>query len=388
MTTISDPAPRPSRLEALAQWAHRHRFALALASFAAGLASFVLIHRQVWVAKWVSALLLLSWLVMLLEKPLSRGRLPPLVLRFLIQAIHQETFFFALPFFYATTTWTTPQAGFTVALTLVALASMWDPLYYRAIAARRWMYLVFHAVAIFVTMLVALPIIGHLTTAQSLAIAAAAMPLLILPGLAHAMGREQVRQRLFLMLVATGLGALAWWARPWIPPATLWVEDAAITDAVNPATRKPDLSLASASAAHLHAQGLYAWTAIHAPRGLREGIYHRWRHEGRVVDRIALSIVGGRAQGYRAWSYKKGFPADPTGHWEVEVLTEGGQLIGRIGFEVIGDAPAFAPAPAPAAPEPDPVAEPPEPMPPEPASPEPAAEAVSPAPSAPESSSP
>lgn len=336
MNDATAPVAPGSRLDALAAWVHRHRFALALASFGAGMASLLLIHRQAWIAKWVAALLLLSWLVMLLEKPLTRGRLSPLLLRYLIQAIHQETFFFALPFFYATTTWSTPQAGFTAGLTLVALASMWDPLYFGFIAARRWAYLTFHAVAIFVTMLVALPIVVHLTTGESLALASVAMAVLILPGLAHAMGRERLVQRLLLLAGATGLGALAWSARPWIPPATLWVEGAVITDAVH--AKSPGVQLVSVSTGHLHAQGLYAWTAIHAPRGLREEVYHVWRHEGREVDRIALSIAGGRASGYRAWSYKRGFPAQPAGRWQVDIVTAGGQLIGRVAFEVLAPA--------------------------------------------------
>ena len=88
-------------------------------------------------------------------------------------------------------------------------------------------------------------------------------------------------------------------------------------------------------AAQTHGEGLYAWTTIRAPRGLRERVFHRWLHEGVEVDRIALDIIGGRAEGYRAWSHKRGFPADPRGRWRVQVITEGGQLIGEIGFEVI-----------------------------------------------------
>ncbi|HUS23900.1 MAG TPA: DUF2914 domain-containing protein, partial [Candidatus Binatia bacterium] len=79
----------------------------------------------------------------------------------------------------------------------------------------------------------------------------------------------------------------------------------------------------------------------------------RWMLNGKEVDRVPLDIAGGREQGYRAWSFKRGFPEDPRGEWEVQAITDGGQLIGSVRFEVIGmDAePALSPAAAlPAAP--------------------------------------
>ena len=50
---------------------------------------------------------------------------------------------------------------------------------------------------------------------------------------------------------------------------------------------------------------------------------------------IAVRITGGREQGYRAWSFKRGFPADPRGHWRVQVVTERGQLIGQLEFDIM-----------------------------------------------------
>ena len=52
------------------------------------------------------------------------------------------------------------------------------------------------------------------------------------------------------------------------------------------------------------------------------------------MERIALDITGGREQGYRAWTHKMNFPADPVGKWQVQVVTESGQLIGLTKFTV------------------------------------------------------
>ncbi|MCI0749604.1 MAG: DUF2914 domain-containing protein [Nevskiales bacterium] len=333
---VTAKAARPRPLRGVLAWLHRYRHALAPLSFAAGAASCVLIHRQERLAQWLAALLFLSWLGMWLEGALARRlRLPPALLRFVIQAIHQETFFFALPFFFATTLWSTPQAGFTILVVAAALATLWDPFYFGTLASRRWMYLGFHAFAIFVTALVALPILVHLTTTQSLALASAAMGLFAVPSLAHVINRQRATHWVLLVLGSAALGGLAWLARPWVPPATLWVEQALITETVDAQSKSPGLRLFSVSAAHVHRQGLYAYTAIHAPRGLREQVFHRWVRNGREVDRIPLEIVGGRAEGYRAWSYKKGFPAEARGEWRVEVVTEGGQRIGEIRFRVV-----------------------------------------------------
>ncbi|MNT98741.1 hypothetical protein D3C72_2413920 [compost metagenome] len=59
-----------------------------------------------------------------------------------------------------------------------------------------------------------------------------------------------------------------------------------------------------------------------------------WRFNGREVDRIALNIHGGREAGYRAWTHKQNFPGNPAGRWQVQVLTEAGQMIGTLRFRV------------------------------------------------------
>ncbi|MCF3971835.1 DUF2914 domain-containing protein, partial [Pseudomonas aeruginosa] len=43
---------------------------------------------------------------------------------------------------------------------------------------------------------------------------------------------------------------------------------------------------------------------------------------------------GGREAGYRAWTHKRNFPAQPAGRWRVRVVTEAGQMIGMLRFRV------------------------------------------------------
>lgn len=359
-------AASPSRWQRLPEWLHRYRYWLAPLSFSAGLASFLLIERREWLAQWISALLIVGWLLILAEEALARRlRLSPGLLRFGIQAIQQETFFFVLPFFLHTTTWNTGQAVFTGAALFAGLCSMWDPLYFGRIARSPALYFAFHAFAVFIGVLTVAPILLHLTTSQTLALAAVGVAVLSVPSLAHVIERQRPLHWLMLLGGAAALGALSWQLRPWVPPATLWLHEGLITESVDEQRREPGVALVSVSPAHLHAQGLYAWTAIRAPRGLHERVFHRWLQNGVEVDRVALALVGGRAEGYRLWSYKRGFPKDPRGDWIVQVVTEGGQLIGQVGFSVIGELtlPEFHALP-PAEPSPEPPPE--EPAPPEP----------------------
>jgi hypothetical protein len=116
----------------------------------------------------------------------------------------------------------------------------------------------------------------------------------------------------------------------------------AVTDKIDDRNRAPERELKILTDEQLR-QGLYAYTAIRAPRGLRERIYHEWRRNGRTVDRIALDINGGREAGYRAWTHKLNFPPYPAGRWEVHVLTEANQVIGILRFDVVkSDTPVIA----------------------------------------------
>ncbi|MBL6749366.1 MAG: DUF2914 domain-containing protein [Nevskia sp.] len=336
------PGGPPGRLQRLLSWLERHRLLLACASFAAGSASFALVERNnARVAQSIAILLAAGWLLMLSEGLLARwlagyrwARLSPLVLRYSIQAVHQQTYFFCLPFLLSTTTWASGQAVFTAAAGAGALVSMWDPLYYGVIAARPWRYLGFHAFAVYLAALTVPPVLWQLTTTQSLAAASAAIGLFALPSLAHLIRGRSLRRWGLLLAAALSLGAASWLLRFWVPPVTLWVDQAVISTGVDTDARQPGPALRTVPA-NVLAQGLYAFTAIHAPRGLRERVFHRWMHGGREVARIPLDIAGLGRQGYRAWSYKQNFPADAAGAWRVEVVTDAGQLIGEVRFEVV-----------------------------------------------------
>lgn len=314
---------------------------VALFGFCSGVASFVLVERQASLAKFVAALMLVSWLWLMLETSLRRGlerrfgwKVPAPLLRYVTQMIHQESLFFIIPFFFVTTTWNSGQSVFTVVLGIAALISLIDPLYYKWLAPRRWVYLAFHALTLFAVMLTALPIIFHLSTPQSYLWALGIAVVLALPSLGELVGTRDRKGLLKMLVLAVLVACGGWLGRTWVPPATLWLTDVAVTTTLNDASRKPGERLRQLTLGQLRSSGLYAYTAINAPRGLKERIYHEWIHNGRRVDRIALDISGGRDAGYRAWTHKRNFPEHAEGKWRVQVETEAGQMIGMLRFEV------------------------------------------------------
>ncbi|BBP56480.1 DUF5924 family protein [Pseudomonas sp. St316] len=326
-------------IQRLLELMKRYPGVIALGGFISGLGSFMLVDRQQGLATWIAIMMLVSWLWLMVENSMTRlftrifkREIPQPLLRYATQMIHQESLFFVLPFFFITTTWNSSQLIFTGLLTIAALISITDPLYYKWLAPRRWAFLALHTLTLFAALLTALPVILHLTTDQSFKLALGIAMLLSFPSLASIFPIRTVRNALAILCITLGIGATGWVLRSWVPPATLWMTEVAISTQVE--DRTPGDSLKEVSADQIRSNGLYAYTAINAPRGLDERIYHVWQFNGKEVDRIALDIHGGRKEGYRAWTHKQNFPQDPTGKWQVRVLTENGQMIGVLRFNV------------------------------------------------------
>lgn len=323
-------------------WIKRHPQLLAVAGFASGLASFVLVERKPALAQIIVLLMVASWGLLMFENPLRRLALqrlrikvPRPALHFVTQMVHQESLFFVLPFFFFTLTWNSGQLVFMGLLVSAAIVSLVDPIYYQRLAPRRWLYLAFHSFTLFAVTLTALPIIFQLTTAQTYPVALALAVVLALPSLSKVIARRRWWGTMLLVSTLLVLGVSGWMARLWVPPATLWLTDVSISFELDADTRTPGEPIRQLDSQQLHDNGLFAYTAIRAPRGLNERIYHVWSKDGEQIDRIALDIRGGRDEGYRAWTHKENFPELSAGRWRVRVVTEANQMIGVLRFEVV-----------------------------------------------------
>ena len=321
---------------------NRHPWIIPLFGFVSGAASFLLVERkQEQFAQLISILMLAGWIWLALENSLKRGishwfgiKVPRVVLRYVGQLIHQESLFFVIPFFFITTTWNSGQLVFTSLLIVAALASLIDPIYYHWLAPRRWLYFSFHGVTLFAALLTALPLIFHLPTSQSYLWALGVAAVLSAPGIARSFSDIWWKRIPIIAMIIAGTVTIGLLVKHWIPPASIWLTQVAITDHIDDESRSPNKKLKVITPEQLH-QGVYAYTAIHAPRGLRERIYHAWYQDGKQFDRIALEISGGNEDGYRSWSHKKNFPKDAEGNWRIQVETEANQVLGILRFKVV-----------------------------------------------------
>ncbi len=330
---LSDAAPKVIALSDRFPWA------IPVFGFVSGLGSFFLVERKQELAQVIAIMILASWCWLLMEKSVHRWiknwfgfQLPQPLFHYAAQLVHQESLFFVIPFFFVTTAWNSGQAVYSGLLAVAALVSLIDPIYFRWLAPKRILYFSFHGLTLFAALLTALPILFHLPTSESYHWSLGIALLIAVSGVISESGFSWWQRILSVVVLASALGFVGLMVRPWVPPATLWLTKVAITQSVD-GNREPKNDLKALSETELH-QGLYAYTAIHAPRGLNERIYHVWQLNGKEVDRVALEINGGREGGYRAWSRKVNFPENAKGRWQIRVVTEANQLIGILRFRV------------------------------------------------------
>lgn len=83
---------------------------------------------------------------------------------------------------------------------------------------------------------------------------------------------------------------------------------------------------------------VFCFTSVFAPTQLKTRVYHRWQKysdskgEWETTDRMSFPITGGRDGGYRGYTLKRNVSP---GEWRIDVETNNGRLLGRIGFEII-----------------------------------------------------
>lgn len=344
------PAASPALARRLAQVRHgtgrvlllleRHPWLLPAGSFAAGVLSFFLVRRGEAMAQLIACVALLGWPWLLLQRVL-RGwllqrfpsRWTPLALQMITQSLQQEVLFFTLPFLAGATQPDPGQWLFTALAALAALVSVIDPVYERRIAGRAALALLFHAYCSFLCALVVLPIALKVPIENALPLALALTGVWLLLGLPAAWrDLASPRQRAIGFAVLLLAPLALWLLRAHIPAAGLSVTEALVTQSIE--NRQPGAPLQSIGADALREHGAVAFVAIRAPMGLEQTVYFQWSLNGQPLDRIAADIHGGSQTGWRTFSRKRNFPADPRGDWRVDLLTPDGQLIERLRFEV------------------------------------------------------
>lgn len=355
--TTEPPQPPPSRLRRVLRklwWLHS-TFAL---SFGVGVMVFAragLAH-----ADEVMIALLASWLLLFIALrfitgPSNRRESESLARRgirvatnYIIKQFYQQMFFFLVPIYASSATWSLVSRNWWLPPILLACAvlSTMDLVFDHFVMERRWLASLIYGIAMFCLLNVLLPLVTECDHFAALIVAAAATPTCV------ALLSFSVRTVLsphgaiLTLLMTGGLLAAVWTFRAAIPPAPLSMPEIAIGHGTFGSYECLPSSAHQIRADQL--DGLRCGSLVREPGGLREPIWHVWFHAGAEVARVSPDRV--RCDG-DALVYRSAFPPDklpptPEGKWTCETVTQGGQLVGAKTFFVI---PPPKPAPKPQA---------------------------------------
>jgi hypothetical protein len=353
-----DPsAPPPSRLKRIIQkiwWLHSS-FALI---FGVGVMLFAR-HGLAYADKLL-IILLISWLSMFVALrfivgPTNRrenegiGRKGVrLVSNYIIKQFYQQMFFFLVPLYASSATWSLSSVNWWMApvLLVCAVISTMDLVFDNFIMERRRLASVMYGLAMFGLLNVLLPLVFGVTHLEGLIVAAAATPGAVAL-LSFSVKSVLSPQGMVLTLGATGLLLVAvWFGRVLVPPAPLAMPESAVGHGT---TGSYECLPPSKHTLREHQlDGLRCGSWLTEPGGVKEGVVHVWKHEGEVVARIVPEKVTCDGDGvvYRSVLPPIELPRDPRGNWACVTETRGGQLVGVRKFTVIADPDAAAPPPA------------------------------------------
>lgn len=165
-------------------------------------------------------------------------------------------------------------------------------------------------------------------------------------GLVHGKHRKQLHRRLFVTLCIF----ITLYFTNVIPPLPLSMKEGAIGYAISKQQNMYAITVEKAPwymplseyGSRVSNQGtLYAFSAIYAPIDINTDIFHRWSRYDEVhgwveMARLPIAITGGRQDGYRGFSFKQNVAQ---GDWRVDVITEQGQIMGRMNMTVVTQPP-------------------------------------------------
>jgi len=358
-TPVGAAVPRPGRLQRLMQkawWLH----SFGALAFGAGVMMFA--RKGLDHADKVLTVLAVSWLLIFVafrfivgaantspdEKRTRKGL--RLVTNYVIKQLYQQMFFFLVPLYASSATWslTSPNWWLVPILLVCAVLSTMDLVFDNFIMEHRIIASTMYGLCVFGVLNLNLPLVFGFQHFDALLVAAGATT----PTVALLTFRMKAvfrpRGVALTFGVTFGLILAAYYGRVAVPPAPMAMSHGGVGHGA--AGRYECVPGPLDEMRRDQLEDLRCVSQISEPGGLRDEIIHVWRQGRHEVARVTPEAMADcRGLVLKSVLGQTRLPADPKGTWSCTVETADGQLVGRVGWKVV-DPPAAAAAPAAAPP--------------------------------------
>lgn len=311
-------------------------------ALATGAVVVVFAHDRFGFVPWVVVALALTWLSTLFfgtqaDEPEGSAGAPGLgreVTSYITRVLYQETLFFLLPLYVASTVISSLNVLFPALLLVLAVLSCLDLLFDRWLRESPVFGLVFFATVAFAALNLLLPLLAGLdpelaTPTAALLSVGSAVPL------AWKATAGDAGARVRLGLAAAGFLGLAVGLARMVPPVPLRLEEARFAAGIERSTlalRGPlDERVSTARAPG----SLVVLVEVFAPVRLPTRVALEWRRDGVLLRTSREVELVAHEGGFRVWDgWRSGAAHAPAGHYEVTARTRGGRVFGRVGLDV------------------------------------------------------
>ena len=266
----------------------------------------------------------------------ERRRWGFLAVTYVLKNLYQGMLFFALPFYFKSSSFDSANVTMLVLLAAFALLSTLDVVFDRVIVKKTALASIFHGVVLFACINLITPAVLTETRSSTALVLAA-----LISGLGATslhLVRRPLPWRLAVPLVFAASGSsalLAYTARRYVPPVPMHLAYAKIGPGI---LESGKLTMEVTTLDRSVLSDIYAVTDVILPGGKNENFVHVWRHEGERVfaSDEAMARVPGPEGGIRLRSVlpRQKLPPAVTGKWTVDVETLDGRLVGRARFTV------------------------------------------------------
>ena len=317
--------------------------------YALGLGIFISLYvgKDFSYARWLLLSAVAIWSILLaiyrlfgpkpsVESQSLAGKVGFHAMTWVVKNLYQGMLFFLLPFYWRSATYGTVNQWFVVVLAICALIATLDIIFDRFLIRFRFASTAYFLVTMFATFNLAIPalLIG-VDVFYSLLGASIASVLVAWFIRVPRWRWSDVEMRGALLGGVIAAVMFSYVARPLVPPVPHHIINGAVGLAMN-----GQITADARAIRHDALSELVAETRILAPDGAESSFQHEWRLDGSVVHRVTdpgrmtfesdpNTVV------LRSILPAPVVPKSAYGQWQIDVLTDGGRLIGRLRFNVV-----------------------------------------------------